>query len=244
MLKKTGEMFSHVPPHAKVHNIVLGRTWVDSFGTFHVLNASSGARCTLEYKPCGWFNQGHYEFDGYVTDAVGRKHLYLSGKWNSHVDVQACSSSGQLDSSSKPRRLWSCRGKPADDHYGLTYFARQLNTCQQLSHPPLPSDSRRRADRLSLEVRKMVQAGAEKQRLEEQQRAEQRHRLAAGATWKPRWFVSAPDMQVLPGEESPEHVPLWRWGGEYGSQQQQSVEPATGNWRGERGLLEVVVLNR
>lgn len=231
-LKKTGEVFSHVPPHAKVHNIVLGRTWVDSFGTFHVLNAFSGGRCTLEYKPCGWFNQGHYEFEGYVTDAVGRKHLYMFGKWNSHVDVQACSSSGQPDPSSKPRRLWTCRAKPSDDHYGLTYFARQLNTCQQLTHPPLPSDSRRRPDRLSLEVRRMGQAGAEKQKLEEQQRTEQRHRATVGANWKPRWFEAAPEMQVLPGEESTEHVPLWRWiGNKQQQEQEQQVEPVGSNWR-------------
>jgi hypothetical protein len=30
----------------------------------------------------------------------------------------------------------------------------------------------------------------------------------------PRWFERAPDMEVLPGEESAEAVPLWRWKGD------------------------------
>jgi hypothetical protein len=157
MLRRSGEVYSHTPPHAKVHNIVLGRTWVDTFGTFQVWEAKGGARCTLEFKPCGWFNAGHYEFDGHVFDAAGRKRLYVSGKWNSHVDVQPCSSSGAPQGT--PRRLWSCVGKPADDHYGMTHFARALNSTQHLAAPPLPSDSRRRPDRAGLEARTMSAAG-------------------------------------------------------------------------------------
>jgi hypothetical protein len=68
-LRRTGEVFSHVPPQAKVHNLVLGRTWIDSYGTFLVTNTATGDKVQLEFKPCGWFGAGQYEFEGHVMDA-------------------------------------------------------------------------------------------------------------------------------------------------------------------------------
>ena len=63
-LKLTGELYTHVPPNAKAHNLVIGRTWVDSFGTFSVACPATGVKTILEFKPCGWFSAGRYEFEG------------------------------------------------------------------------------------------------------------------------------------------------------------------------------------
>jgi hypothetical protein len=73
-LRRTGEVFSHVPPQAKVHNLVLGRTWIDSYGTFLVTNTATGDKVQLEFKPCGWFGAGQYEFEGHVMDAEVRRY--------------------------------------------------------------------------------------------------------------------------------------------------------------------------
>jgi hypothetical protein len=51
-----------------VHNLVLGKTWIDSFGSFHVRNVNTGVRVEMEFKPCGWFGSGQYEFEGLVLD--------------------------------------------------------------------------------------------------------------------------------------------------------------------------------
>ena len=50
-----------MPPNSKAHNVVVGRTWVDCYGHFSLVNTSSGAQCSLEFKPCGWFSYGRYE---------------------------------------------------------------------------------------------------------------------------------------------------------------------------------------
>ncbi len=71
-LRRTGELYSHVPPQAKVHNLVLGKTWVDSYGTFIVTNTLTGDVVQLEFKPCGWFGAGQYEFEGTVADSKVR----------------------------------------------------------------------------------------------------------------------------------------------------------------------------
>jgi hypothetical protein len=57
-----------VPPNAKVHNLVLGKTWIDSFGPFLVRNVNTGVRVEMEFKACGWFGSNQYEFEGLVLD--------------------------------------------------------------------------------------------------------------------------------------------------------------------------------
>ena len=60
-LKSTGEVFTLVPPNCKAHNVVVGRTWVDSFGDYSLFNTTTGAKAEMYFTPCGWFDSGHYE---------------------------------------------------------------------------------------------------------------------------------------------------------------------------------------
>lgn len=99
----------------------------------------------------------------------GNARLALSGKWNSYVDVCACNADGSEIEGAELRRLWTCAEKPAEDQYGCTHFAWDLNNAKHLSKPPMASDSRRRADRHALQEREMVQAAAAKQQLEDDQ---------------------------------------------------------------------------
>ncbi|KAF8064627.1 ORP3B [Scenedesmus sp. PABB004] len=231
-LRRTGELFSHVPPQAKVHNLVLGRTWIDSFGTFLVTNNATGDKVQLDFKPCGWFGAGQYEFDGHVLDAAGNARSVLSGKWNSHVDLTPCGADGAPAEGAEPRRLWTCAAKPEDDPYGCTHFAWDLNSCKFLSKPPLASDSRRRGDRHALEKRELSAAGAEKAALEERERGAKKAQEERGQEWQARWFEPAPDMQVLPGEEPADVVPLWRWNGRY-TQTRDGMPAGEGSWQDE-----------
>jgi hypothetical protein len=213
-LRAAGETYTHVPPHVKVNNLILGRTWIDAEGEFYVYCPESGARCDLRFTPCGWFNAGRYEFAGHVTDAAGARRLRLSGRWCGHLDAEACGADGAPLAGAAPRRLWTCAPEPAGDHYGMSHFARRLSSCAALRAPPLPSDSRRRPDREALARRAMGRAAAEKSRLEDAQRAERAHReRGAGAAWVPRWFELDPAPCPLPGEMGPDKVPAWRWRG-------------------------------
>jgi hypothetical protein len=217
-LRGAGETYSHVPPHVKVHSLILGRTWVDVEGHFSVACPDSGARCQLDFTPCGWFNAHRYEFTGHVTDAAGVRQLRLSGLWCSHVDVVACGPDGAPRPDAAPKRVWQCAAKPKGDPYGMTAFAAALSACAALRTPPLPSDSRRRPDRAALAARAAARAGAEKARLEDAQRRERSHRAklrgaggGSGAEWVPRWFEEDPSLELLPGEHDLGRVPGWVW---------------------------------
>ncbi len=67
-LRAHNEVYAHMPPNAMVHNIVIGRTWVDAFGPFTVLCPATGSKCVLTFSPCGWFGYGRYEFSGFIVD--------------------------------------------------------------------------------------------------------------------------------------------------------------------------------
>ena len=60
-LRRTGEVFSLVPPNSTAHNLIMGSTWVDCHGTFRLFNTTTGDKCILQFTPCGWFSDGRYQ---------------------------------------------------------------------------------------------------------------------------------------------------------------------------------------
>ena len=104
----------------------------------------------------------------------GNAHGILNGKWNSHVDFTPSKPDGTPADGASAKRLWACAAKPEDDAYGCTHFAWKLANCDLLRNAPLPSDSRRRADRHLLQERQMTAAAAEKGLIEDEQRNERK----------------------------------------------------------------------
>lgn len=57
-LKRDGVVLDLVPPPTKVHNLIFGRTWIDSPGDMVMTNLTTGEKVVLYFQPCGWF--GYY----------------------------------------------------------------------------------------------------------------------------------------------------------------------------------------
>ncbi|KXZ44648.1 hypothetical protein GPECTOR_64g142 [Gonium pectorale] len=224
-LVRSGEVFTLVPPNAMVHNIVIGRTWVDAYGPMNIACITTGARVRLDFKPCGWFGYGRYEFEGFVYDKDDTKRVKLSGKWNQYVDAVRCDPEGAPLPDAPVKRLWTCTPKPVGDYYSFTAFAHRLNSSEGI-RTPLPSDSRRRPDRAKLAAGEMVAAGSEKVRLEEMQRAERRERDKRSDSWLPRWFRKVDDAKLYEGELELTKVPFWEFTGDYIQRPQAEVGQA------------------
>eukprot|EP00884_Botryococcus_braunii_P006702 jgi/Botrbrau1/16032/Bobra.7_2s0006.1 len=212
-LRRTGEVYSLVPPNSKAHNLIVGRTWVDCYGDFKLLNVTTGARCSLYFQPCGWFGSGRYQVSGHVYNPEGQKVLYMSGAWNSHLEYQRCDPEGNPLPDEAPVRVWQCKEKPEGDKYGFTYFSRRLNDGKGVA--PLPSDSRRRPDRHALAEGDRSTAGTLKHTLEEMQRAEARARKEKSDSWMPRWFRKPAEEVAYDHEYSAEECPFWEFTGDY-----------------------------
>lgn len=41
-----------------------GKTWIDTYGDYTLLNSTTGAKAYMFFQPCGWFGAGRYEVRG------------------------------------------------------------------------------------------------------------------------------------------------------------------------------------
>lgn len=212
-LKSTGEVYTLRPCNVKAHNVIVGGVWVDNEGDYVLENTTTGARAALYFTPCGWFSSGRYEVSGHILSAEGKKVMALGGKWNDYLDAVRCDEEGDPLPDAEKLHLWKCNEKPEGDKYAFTHFAHKLMSSEGLN--PLPSDSRRRKDRLALQHGDHLEAGAQKVAVEEEQRAEKREREQRGDKWTPRYFTHTPDAPVYDLEFSAEECPLYEFNGEF-----------------------------
>ncbi|KAJ7556693.1 hypothetical protein O6H91_05G094200 [Diphasiastrum complanatum] len=198
VLKRSGEVLDLVPPPTKVHNLIFGRTWVDSPGDMVFTNLTTGDKVVLYFQPCGWFGSGRFEVDGYVYNKAEEPKLLVTGKWNKSMSYQPCDLEGEPLAGTELKEVWRVADVPQHDKFQYTHFAHKINSFDTAPKHLLPSDSRLRPDRYALEMGDLSKAGSEKSRLEEQQRAEKRHREARHEEFSPRWFKVTGDVTPTP----------------------------------------------
>ncbi|CAM6114939.1 unnamed protein product [Calypogeia fissa] len=212
VLKRTGEVLDLVPPPTKVHNLIFGRTWVDSPGEMILSNITTGDKAVLYFQPCGWFGAGRYEVDGYIYNKDEEPKMLMTGKWNTSLSYQPCDLEGEPLPNTELKEVWKVAEAPKNDKYQYTYFAHKVNSFETAPKSLLPSDSRLRPDRLALEKGDMGKAGGEKSRLEEQQREEKRRREALNVKFTPRWFRLSGDIAKTPWDD---HLEIYEFTGKY-----------------------------
>lgn len=210
-LKRDGVVLDLVPPPTKVHNLIFGRTWIDSPGDMVMTNLTTGDKVVLYFQPCGWFGAGRYEVDGYVYDAAEQPKILMTGKWNESMSYQPCDSEGEPLPGTELKEVWRVADVPQDDKYQYTYFTHKLNSFDTAPKKLLPSDSRLRPDRYALEKGDLSKSGSEKSRLEERQRAEKRIREAKGDKFTPKWFDLSDEVTPTPWGD----LEVYQYNGKY-----------------------------
>ncbi|KAL4655458.1 oxysterol-binding protein-related protein 2-like [Arapaima gigas] len=92
-LLKHKEVYTWTNPFCCVHNIILGKLWIEQYGTVEIVNHSTGDRCVLNFKPCGMFGKELHRVEGYIQDKSKKKRSVIYGKWTEciwSVDPQVC----------------------------------------------------------------------------------------------------------------------------------------------------------
>lgn len=51
-----------------VHNIIVGRLWMEQYGTMEVLNHQTGLKAVLTFKPAGWAGKDLHHVEGFIMD--------------------------------------------------------------------------------------------------------------------------------------------------------------------------------
>ncbi|XP_026222701.1 oxysterol-binding protein-related protein 2-like [Anabas testudineus] len=91
-LLKHSETYTWSNPYCCVHNIILGKLWIEQYGTVEIVNHSTGDKCVLNFKPCGMFGKELHKVEGYIQDKSKKKLCVIYGKWTEcmwSVDPQA-----------------------------------------------------------------------------------------------------------------------------------------------------------
>uniref|UniRef100_A0A8C9SR25 Oxysterol-binding protein n=1 Tax=Scleropages formosus TaxID=113540 RepID=A0A8C9SR25_SCLFO len=80
-LLKHKEAYTWTNPFCCVHNVILGKLWIEQYGTVEIVNHSTGDKCVLNFKPCGMFGKELHKVEGYIQDKSKKKRCVIYGKW-------------------------------------------------------------------------------------------------------------------------------------------------------------------
>jgi len=190
-----------------VHNIIVGKLWIDNHGEMTIENHKTGDKCHLKYIPYSYFSRDTpRKVTGVVTDKNGEVRWVVQGTWDDSVEcAKVVGQSGQdkpVFETLPPKVIWKRNPLlPGCEHfYYFTQLAIELNEPEP---GVAPTDCRLRPDQRLMENGKWDEANTEKLRLEEKQRAMRRKREAEAEQamtegkpfkdYEPLWFVKEKD---------------------------------------------------
>ncbi|NXU67886.1 OSBP1 protein, partial [Horornis vulcanius] len=191
-----------------VHNIIVGKLWIDQSGEIEIVNHKTGDKCILKFVPYSYFSRDvARKVTGEVMDPSGKVHFVLLGTWDEKMDCYKVQlGTGDNGSESRPRAheaednrvlLWKRNPLPkyAENMY---YFSELALTLNAPENGTAPTDSRRRPDQRLMENGRWDEANAEKQRLEEKQRLSRKRREAEAARATEDGKAGLSDSHVTP----------------------------------------------
>lgn len=207
VFKNSGNHYTWRKVKTVVHNIVIGKLWIDQHGEMEVVNHLRGDKCYMKFEPYSYFGGTPKKVTGTVTNADGKVEWVLNGTWDSKMEgskvigeaVVKGKSSLEIGTS---KLLWKKNPiePEADKYYFFSKFTCELNELEEFV---APTDSRLRPDQRLMEEGRWDEANTEKVRLEEKQRGVRRQREIEAELaqqegreyegYKPIWYKALPD---------------------------------------------------
>uniref|UniRef100_A0A2K6ESC2 Oxysterol-binding protein n=1 Tax=Propithecus coquereli TaxID=379532 RepID=A0A2K6ESC2_PROCO len=193
-----------------VHNIIVGKLWIDQSGDIEIVNHKTNDRCQIKFLPYSYFSkEAARKVTGVVSDGQGKAQYVLSGSWDEQMEcAKIVQSSPSSDGKQKTvyqtlpaKLLWKKYPLP-ENAENMYYFSELALTLNELEEGVAPTDSRLRPDQRLMEKGRWDEANAEKQRLEEKQRSSLRQRLE---TCAPSSRCSTEEAE----KEADTYLPLW-----------------------------------
>ncbi|ELT99009.1 hypothetical protein CAPTEDRAFT_179200 [Capitella teleta] len=204
LFPKTGNHYTWRKVTTTVHNIIVGKLWVDNHGEMDITNHHNGDNCHLKYSAYSYFaRETPRKVTGVITDASGQARWVLQGTWDERVEAAKViktveSGKGKIVyETAEAKVMWQRRypSKELEKCYFFTELAVQLN---EIEEGVAPTDSRNRPDQRMMEEGRWDEANEKKVLLEEKQRTvrREREREASDAAaneaeyqgYEPKWF--------------------------------------------------------
>lgn len=205
----TGNHYTWRKVTTTVHNIIVGKLWVDQSGEMDITNHLTGDKCHLKFIPYSYFSrETQRKVTGAVMNREGAVKWVVGGTWDDYIEASKVvntlkTNKGTPVFETEPQMLLWKRILPppeSERYYNFTELACQLNEEEE---GVAPSDSRKRPDQRLMENGFWDEANEEKLRLEEKQRTARKQRetetelaIQDGRpvlTYEPNWFVREKD---------------------------------------------------
>jgi len=84
-LKSTGAQYTFGGIKSVLNNLLVGKMWIDMYGTLIVKEVGSSRVFNLTCEQCGWFSAGWHEVRGDVVNEKGEVAFQIEGKWNETI---------------------------------------------------------------------------------------------------------------------------------------------------------------
>ncbi|ESO97862.1 hypothetical protein LOTGIDRAFT_209029 [Lottia gigantea] len=179
---KSGNHYTWRKVTTTVHNIIVGKLWVDNHGEMDITNHKNGDKCHLKYSAYSYFSrETPRKVTGVITDITNKPRWVLTGTWDNQMEgaqilhVEESNKGKPVFETGPHKVMWKCRPLPpgADKCYNFTQLAIELNEPED---GVAPTDSRLRPDQRLMEEGKWDESNNCKLLIEEKQRATRRKR--------------------------------------------------------------------
>ncbi|KAG2458112.1 OSBL1 protein, partial [Polypterus senegalus] len=190
-LLKHNESYTWTNPTCCVHNIIVGKLWIEQYGNVEITNHNKKKLCALYGK----WTECFYTVDSAVFDEHKKNDKRNADEKKIN---KATTSSEEPDEMPMPdaetvqvipgsRLLWRIAPRPPNSSqmYNFTGFTMNLNELDKEMEGVIPkTDCRLRPDIRAMENGNIDLASEEKKRLEEKQRAARKNRSKSDDEWK------------------------------------------------------------
>ncbi|KAB1262779.1 Oxysterol-binding protein-related protein 2 [Camelus dromedarius] len=194
-LLRHNEAYTWTNPTCCVHNVIIGKLWIEQYGTVEIVNHSRKKLFMIygKWTECLWgVDPGAYESfrkQERRGDSLRKDDVPEKADGDVVDAVPEAQDTVQVIPGSK--LLWRVNTRPPNSAqmYNFTSFTVSLNELHTGMEKILaPTDCRLRPDIRGMENGNMDLASQEKERLEEKQREARRERAREEAEWQTRWF--------------------------------------------------------
>lgn len=183
-----------------VHNIIVGKLWVDQSGEIVVKEHKTGANARVKFHPYSYFSR---ETPRRVTGGVfapdGTPRFELNGTWDSSMScAEVVSADGDNWRTREPAPRWE-KNPPLEEGDKIYHFTHMACTLNEDEEGVAPSDSRNRPDQRLMENQNFLDANQMKIKLEESQRTRRRERETRIAAEGPSGELNSPIIIIMIG---------------------------------------------
>ncbi|XP_055935994.1 oxysterol-binding protein-related protein 1-like [Argiope bruennichi] len=89
-LLKHNETYTWTGVTTCVHNIIVGKLWMEQCGIMEITCHTNGLVAELNFKPAGWYSKDLNCVEGFIFDKQKTKLSFLYGKWTSFIRKLDC----------------------------------------------------------------------------------------------------------------------------------------------------------